>query len=49
MSRQLKYGTNVIYDGKVAKIISSSKTDNILISILSENSKINVKKTQLKK
>ena len=48
MSRQLKYGTNVIYDGKVAKIISSSKTDNILISILSENSKINVKKTQLK-
>jgi exodeoxyribonuclease V alpha subunit len=48
MSRQLRYGTNVIYDGKVAKIIGSSKTDNILISILPENSKINVKKTQLK-
>jgi exodeoxyribonuclease V alpha subunit len=48
MSRQLRYGTNVIYDGKVAKIIGSSKTDDILISILPENNKISVKKTQLK-
>ena len=46
-NRPLKYGTNVIYNGTIGKIKSISTTDNVNIELLSNNTIISVKKSQL--
>uniref|UniRef100_A0A6C0IFB5 UvrD-like helicase C-terminal domain-containing protein n=1 Tax=viral metagenome TaxID=1070528 RepID=A0A6C0IFB5_9ZZZZ len=46
-NRPLKYGTNVIYNGTIYKIKSISKTDNVNIESLSDNTIISVNKSQL--
>jgi len=43
----LKYGTNVIYNGTIYKIKSISKSDNVNIESLSDNTIISVNKSQL--
>jgi hypothetical protein len=46
-NRPLKYGTNVIYNGTIYKIKSISKSDNVNIESLSDNTIISVNKSQL--
>ena len=47
-SKQLRYGTTVIYSGKIGIIKSISKTDNINIQLLHDNTIITVKKDKIK-
>jgi hypothetical protein len=48
MTTKLLYGKNVIYNEKIGKIKNISKTSNVLIQLISDNSIIYVEKTKLK-
>ena len=47
-TKQLRYGTTVICNGKIGVIKSVSKTDNINVQLFDDNSIVSIKKNKLK-
>jgi hypothetical protein len=47
MKRQLRYGTNVVYNGEIYRIISAANADGVKIISLKTNESMTVKKSKL--
>jgi hypothetical protein len=47
MKRQLRYGTNVVYNGEIYRISSAANSEGVKITSLRTNETITVKKTQI--
>jgi hypothetical protein len=47
MKRQLRYGTNVVYNGEIYRITSAANSEGVKITSLKTNESITVKKSKL--
>ena len=47
MKKQLRYGTNVVYNGEIYRITSAANAEGVKITSLKTNDTITVKKSKL--